>query len=600
MLFKAGFGDRGRCAALASFLVCGFGALVPSSALAAGSINLAWAPSADTNIASYNVYYGVASGTYTNMLSAGNATNATISGLTDGVTYYFAATALDASGLESAYSNEVSNTPAAGTNQITVLSTAPTLTIVQSGQGKVSSSFTGQNLKVGRTYTVTAVPAPGQIFAGWSGSVTSSTPRVSFVMTSNIVLDVCFVPLTLTISGTGTLSPNLLLSQSLIAGHAYTVTAVPGSGQLFASWSGSVTSSTPKLSFTLTTNTVLQANFIPNPYLAVQGAYNGLFYEEDGVRPDSAGAFTVSVTTRGSYSGKLQLGTNHLAFNGQLNFQCQATNVLQLNASNTLTLQLSVGGANQPDQISGYLTDGSWVSSLSGDRAVFNSRTNPAPYAGNYTLIIPGQNGDPSLPVGDGFGTVQVNSNGLATFSGTLADGTAVSQSATLSQQGLWPLYIALYSGQGSLLSWLAFTNQPGNDFNGLLSWIKPANPAATYYPAGFTNQCLAIGSAYLKPATSGSNVLNLTNAGVVFSGGNLAADFTNSVVFGPSSQITNLSSNPLTLTFSLSAGTFKGSVTDPATGNSLPFSGAVFQKQSAAYGFLLGTNLSSQVLITP
>ena len=40
--------------------------------------------------------------------------------------------------------------------------------------------------------------------------------------------------------------------------------------------------------------------------------------------------------------------------------------------------------------------------------------------------------------------------------------------------------------------------------------------------------------------------------------------------------------------------------LTDPATGKALPFSGAVFQKQNAAYGFLLGTNQSSRVSLTP
>jgi hypothetical protein len=904
MLFKAGFGDRGRCAALASFLVSGLAVLVPSSALALSRVNLAWTPSTGTNIAGYHIYYGAASRTYTNMVFIGNATNTTISGLMDGVTYYFAATAADTSGLESDYSNEASNAPAAIANQpptlnslsnltinenaglqivnlsgvtsgasnevqtltvtatsshpdlipnptvnytspdttgtltftpaalafgtatitvtvndggannntasrsftvtvnavnqaptistisdqttaqdtptapipftvwdvetvasnltlcascantaliatnnivfggsdsnrtvtltplagqngdaditimvsdgtatasttfrltvaasrptpntpptispianltinqstatpplpftvgdgetaasnltvcassanlilvptnnivlggsdsnrtvtvtpvpgqtgsanititvgdgiattnttfqLTVQSTPPTLVIRQYGRGRVSPDLTAQTLRVGRIYTVTAIPDPGQAFAGWSGSITSSTPRVSFVMKSNVVLEVWFAPLTLTTSGIGTISPDLRLSQSLIAGRTYTLTAVPGAGQLFAGWSGSITSSASSLRFILRTNTALQANFIPNPYLPVQGTYNGLFHEDDAVRPNSAGAFTVSVTARGSYSGSLRLGTNRWAFTGLLDFQCQATNALRLNATNALSLQLRVGGADQLDQISGRLTDGFWVSTLSGDRAVFNSRTNPASYAGAYTLILPGQDGDPSLPSGDGFGTVQVSSNGLATFVGTVADGTAVSQSAPLSRQGLWPLYVPLYSGRGSLLSWVAFTNQPNDDFHGLLSWIKPANPAARYYPAGFTNLCQALGSAYRRPATSTNHVLNLTNASVVFSGGNLVADFTNSVALGLNSQITNLSSNRLTLSFSLFTGAFKGSATDPATGKALPFSGAVFQKQNAGYGFLLGTNQAGRVSLTP
>jgi hypothetical protein len=79
-----------------------------SSAFATGSITLAWNASTDPIVAGYNVYYGGASGAYTNEISAGNASNATISGLVEGTTYYFAATTYAASGLESPFSSEVS------------------------------------------------------------------------------------------------------------------------------------------------------------------------------------------------------------------------------------------------------------------------------------------------------------------------------------------------------------------------------------------------------------------------------------------------------------------------------------------------------------
>jgi hypothetical protein len=72
------------------------------------SVTLAWNQSTDPTVAGYNIYYGGASGTYTNESSAGSATNATISGLISGKTYYFAATAYNALGLESGFSSEMS------------------------------------------------------------------------------------------------------------------------------------------------------------------------------------------------------------------------------------------------------------------------------------------------------------------------------------------------------------------------------------------------------------------------------------------------------------------------------------------------------------
>ncbi len=59
----------------------------------------------------YRVYYGTASRTYSQAPGTGiyaATTTLTVSGLPSGRTYYFAVTAIDAAGAESAYSNEAS------------------------------------------------------------------------------------------------------------------------------------------------------------------------------------------------------------------------------------------------------------------------------------------------------------------------------------------------------------------------------------------------------------------------------------------------------------------------------------------------------------
>ncbi|MGO9476364.1 MAG: Ig-like domain-containing protein, partial [Limisphaerales bacterium] len=71
-------------------------------------MNLAWNPTTDSTVVGFNIYYGGASATYTNEFSVGMATNATISGLVPGATYYFAATTYNAAGLESPFSAEIS------------------------------------------------------------------------------------------------------------------------------------------------------------------------------------------------------------------------------------------------------------------------------------------------------------------------------------------------------------------------------------------------------------------------------------------------------------------------------------------------------------
>ena len=74
---------RSRRAILSSFLFAVLFAVMQLSAFATGSVTLAWNASTNSSIAGYNIYYGRASGAYTNKICAGNATNATISSLVE-------------------------------------------------------------------------------------------------------------------------------------------------------------------------------------------------------------------------------------------------------------------------------------------------------------------------------------------------------------------------------------------------------------------------------------------------------------------------------------------------------------------------------------
>jgi hypothetical protein len=84
----------------------------PSPAPANGSASLNWQAAPDADVAGYRVYYGTASGSYTQPrgtgLNAGNVVSFTVSGLTRGRAYFFAVSAYDGAGNESALSGEVS------------------------------------------------------------------------------------------------------------------------------------------------------------------------------------------------------------------------------------------------------------------------------------------------------------------------------------------------------------------------------------------------------------------------------------------------------------------------------------------------------------
>ena len=59
-----------------------------------------------TDLAGYTIYYGTASGDYSQSINVGNVTTYTVP-ISIGGTYYFAVTAYDTTGNESDYSNEV-------------------------------------------------------------------------------------------------------------------------------------------------------------------------------------------------------------------------------------------------------------------------------------------------------------------------------------------------------------------------------------------------------------------------------------------------------------------------------------------------------------
>jgi hypothetical protein len=354
------------------------------------------------------------------------------------------------------------------------------------------------------------------------------------------------------------------------------------------------------LSFLMQSNLVLQANFVTNPFIAVKGIYNGLFHENGGVLHESSGSFKAMTTDLGTFSAKLQLAGKALAWSGRFNLEGRATNRVLRAGINALTLELRMGLADNPDQMTGRISDGIWESELLADRAWFSITTNRSPQAGRYTLAIPGTDGSAAEPEGHGFGTVTVDARGNAAFKGMLADATRVAQKVPLSRNGQWPLYVSLYSRQGSVLSWTTFADTSSNSLTGRLSWIKPIQPFARYYPNGFTNdQIELMGSVYIPPATA-NRVLNITNAIVVTAGGNLSRPFTNNIVLGVDNKIMNASSNALGLTVALRTGLFTGRATEPGTGRTIPLRGALLQKQNLGCGFFLDTNRSGRITFAP
>jgi hypothetical protein len=73
----------------------------------AANVTLEWDPNPEPDIAGYEIYYGLSSRNYSEMINVGKYTSCTIGDLELGVTYYLAAKAYNTSGYRSDYSDEV-------------------------------------------------------------------------------------------------------------------------------------------------------------------------------------------------------------------------------------------------------------------------------------------------------------------------------------------------------------------------------------------------------------------------------------------------------------------------------------------------------------
>jgi hypothetical protein len=87
-------------------LSCALLLLVAGAALA-DSLSFTWVRSPDPRATGYVMVYGLSSGGYNQSTNVGNVAEATITGLTPGVMYYFAVYAYGENSLQSDFSNEV-------------------------------------------------------------------------------------------------------------------------------------------------------------------------------------------------------------------------------------------------------------------------------------------------------------------------------------------------------------------------------------------------------------------------------------------------------------------------------------------------------------
>jgi hypothetical protein len=474
-------------------------------------------------------------------------------------------------------------TPSAGTNGSISPSGPQT---VLSGSSVAFTAVAATNYQISQWMVNGAVVQNGGASYTLQNVTNNSAVTVSFVASLATVSNSNFA---IEVNGKGTVSPNL---KSFRMGTKYTVTAIPSAGNVFSNWvsNGVIVSTATSYTFVAESNILLTANFIPNPFIQVEGSYNGLFYDTNGVAEESSGSVTATVTSSGGYSARILLGSLSYSFSGQFSLTGAASKSITRPRLSPLNVQLQLGSSNSP--MTGTISDGVWTATLEADPAVYSTATtHHAPQAGRYTFIIPGNINGSAPPGGNGIGTVTVNTSGHVSLSGTLGDGTPISASSVVGGDGQWPFYASLYGGSGSILGWLCFTNY--GDIAGQIAWFKQPQKTAKLYPGGFTNSTEVIGSIYTY--TPGFPVLGYAYGLLSLVNGDLTQDMTDQITLWPEIQAVSPNTK---LTVNASTGLFTGSVINPATDKPIPFNGVILQNQDFGAGLFLGPNESGSVFL--
>jgi uncharacterized repeat protein (TIGR02543 family) len=166
------------------------------------------------------------------------------------------------------------------------------LQVTVGGSGTVTSNPAGinctggtcsQSYTSGTTVTLTASPASGYAFSGWTGACSGSATMCTVTMAaSSLSVGANFAPVVVYFAlqvadggnGTVTSSPSGIncsssggsgCSASFTSGTTVTLTAAPASGYVFSAWTGACSGSTTTCSITMNAAQSVGATFAASP-----------------------------------------------------------------------------------------------------------------------------------------------------------------------------------------------------------------------------------------------------------------------------------------------------------------------------------------------
>jgi hypothetical protein len=490
------------------------------------------------------------------------------------------------------------------------------LELIIIGNGTVSPITNGEYLAFGTNFQATATPGPGEVFYGWNtGAGVFTNTTQTFTMTSNMTLTAEFISSptqknvisftyppanaklqTNSFEVKGRIAPKFKSAQVTVqivsTTSGYEVGPLSISG--INSWSVAVTNLPPDsyvveavATYSNGLSTAISEKFSILDFKKVAGTYEGLFIcNNDAVSPTNSGYFTCTISASGAFSGKLSFPAYkpfviHEVFYADGVYEFSYPNF----PGNPFVVYLNLNLAENNNVLSGDIfsvTSNGWYSPLVCYRAATKLSTHTTPATGKYLLKLP-YGSQTNNPETNGYASLTVGAGGVLTLSGALPDGASFSQSARVSTNGVWPLYVTPtgYGVQGMLMGWENWqTNSAQGDWTGRLYWYKNAN-VGTYYTGGVNTNMTSTGTNYVAPLAG--------NYSIAFQGGTVSVPITNNLsVARNGGQFRPVDATDK-LAISISgSGVLTGHFVNPADNTTLQFKGAFFGQSNGGSGFIL------------
>lgn len=360
------------------------------------------------------------------------------------------------------------------------------------------------------------------------------------------------------------------------------------------------TITTPK-SFTVlaTVKPTTGANFTLKLVFTVQplaeklyGTFNGLAERGSSVNVDFGGSLNVTVTNSGGVSGKLLMNGFTYAFPSNVRLDtlpgttqtatCTLPPLQPTTKAPKIYIRFSI------DSLTGDLDGTASLTATAEDASEIDlhaerlgwSAIHPTTALGTYNSLLTqsGQSGNLSYPQGEGYSILKVTNTGTCTWTGLLADGSAITGGTTLGSEGDVPFHLMLYANKGSIQGWTR-VGSSRHTVAEPLTWKKTPTTALRSYRNGFpTTLNVNLDGSLYDPKTLLFTALDLASTGgnntyIEFTQGNLSQAFSTTFRIESPNVITppavSAINNPNKIVLSSlvpTTGLFSGSFTLPET----------------------------------